>query len=288
MRVSRLSPLLPLALLCCLTACQGGSDPDPDATPSADGGGGFADAQASPDASSALTDAGSSIDSGPGNDGGIIFIDGGSGDGGFDPDAGSFIGEVCQDACAMIAQCLGESSPDCVGDCSAELGVQCSASEIDQIDACSSLACGDYENCLFSVPCIGEEPACGDGVCGSGEDCSSCAQDCGTCTCGDGTCSPGECSSCASDCPGGCTCGDVCSVGPPQDLSCGSCQDIVCSADSFCCEQEWDGICVGEAEDLCGKDCPAFCGDGVCDMGESENSCPQDCFIGPPPPQPPN
>jgi lysophospholipase L1-like esterase len=44
---------------------------------------------------------------------------------------------------------------------------------------------------------------CGDGTCEGGEDCGSCAADCGTCppVCGDGTCDPGEdCASCAADC----------------------------------------------------------------------------------------
>src|SRR5678816_1491249 len=46
---------------------------------------------------------------------------------------------------------------------------------------------------------------CGNGVCGAGETCSSCPQDCGTCpaaeTCGNGVCGGGEtCSSCSQDC----------------------------------------------------------------------------------------
>lgn len=66
--------------------------------------------------------------------------------------------------------------------------------------------------------------SCGDGTCASGETCSSCATDCGTCplTCGDGTCNNGEtCSTCASDC-GACpaTCGDgACNNGE----TCSSC-----------------------------------------------------------------
>lgn len=66
-------------------------------------------------------------------------------------------------------------------------------------------------------------PVCGDGVCGGGEDCSSCSIDCPQCDpgdgggggddggggpiCGDGWCDPTEdCSSCAADCAcEGCT-----------------------------------------------------------------------------------
>ena len=46
---------------------------------------------------------------------------------------------------------------------------------------------------------------CGEGICTSGEDCSTCPTDCGECeaaeVCGDGTCSQSEgCSSCPEDC----------------------------------------------------------------------------------------
>jgi len=49
-------------------------------------------------------------------------------------------------------------------------------------------------------------PICGDGSCNNGENCTTCATDCGACvpTCGDGVCGSGEnCSSCSKDC-GGC------------------------------------------------------------------------------------
>lgn len=55
----------------------------------------------------------------------------------------------------------------------------------------------------------GPDPYCGDGTCGSGEDCGSCSNDCGSCPmdagsgsyCGDGTCDSGEdCGSCSNDC----------------------------------------------------------------------------------------
>lgn len=32
------------------------------------------------------------------------------------------------------------------------------------------------------------------------------------------------------------------------------CTDTVCAVDSFCCDSAWDGICVGEAFDLCGDE----------------------------------
>ena len=40
-------------------------------------------------------------------------------------------------------------------------------------------------------------------------------------------------------------------------------------------------VCVDEAESICGKDCPAFCGDYNCDPGEDSENCPQDCGYDP-------
>jgi len=48
-----------------------------------------------------------------------------------------------------------------------------------------------------------EEKVCGDGVCGPGETCNSCALDCGSCPsgCGDGICGGAEtCNTCPADC----------------------------------------------------------------------------------------
>jgi hypothetical protein len=39
----------------------------------------------------------------------------------------------------------------------------------------------------------------------------------------------------------------------------------------------WDSICVGEAESICGKDCPDVCGDGFCSPSEKCESCALDC-----------
>ena len=56
-------------------------------------------------------------------------------------------------------------------------------------------------------------PFCGDGECASGEDCKSCAEDCGDCTtCGNGICEAGK----PVEDPEGC----------PED--CGPCGDGVC------------------------------------------------------------
>jgi hypothetical protein len=62
------------------------------------------------------------------------------------------------------------------------------------------------------------EPWCGSGVCGGGETCATCPQDCGACPpiCGDASCDGGEtCATCSADC-GAC---DVPDAGPTDVMS---------------------------------------------------------------------
>ena len=92
-------------------------------------------------------------------------------------------------------------------------------------------------------------------------------------SCGDGVCAPMEQGVCPQDCPPPMCSHEVCETGGPLEQGCDACVDQVCAADPYCCEQGWDGICVGEADSICGAGC---CGDGSCD-GESCAGCPQDC-----------
>ncbi len=299
---SRLGALLFFSLAIAVGACQGGgSDGSPDsgtATGGTDGSPTSGDANTSglADAASVSDDAGFvSHDAGPVGDGGVMVTDGGVTDldgGVIVTDGGVVIGdggvggvaEVCQKICGAIAGCFGQDNPSCVAECSGQIGLVCSQEEIDQVGSCANGDCTSLELCLSTIDCLADGgETCGDGICDAGESCSVCPQDCGPCVCGDSICSPGECSSCVSDCPSGCSCGDVCTTGPAQDPSCDPCQATVCNADAFCCEQEWDGLCVNQAETLCGMDCPAFCGDFNCDPNESIGTCPEDCDPGPPP-----
>jgi hypothetical protein len=285
-----------------------------------DDDGGDADAAVGPDASASFdapvgtpdapvgTPDGSADTDGGGDDGGIIITDGG-----VVTDGGTTIPALCAALCDHIAVCFDEDDvADCVAECSADLS-GCNGGELDDLSVCAGIDCEVFEECVLSVGCIGvgkggcgdgfceageektcpedcfKEEFCGDGVCSELEDCAFCAEDCGACVCGDGVCAPGECSSCGADCPGGCICPhDVCSLGELLDPGCDSCVVDICDVDPYCCTVGWDGICVGEAESICGKECPAICGDFICDAGE-ESTCPDDCFMGkdPPPDEPP-
>jgi hypothetical protein len=53
--------------------------------------------------------------------------------------------------------------------------------------------------------------------------------------------------------PGGSNCCDIHSTAGCEDLTC---EATVCAGDAFCCTEEWDDQCVGEAESLCGCHLP--------------------------------
>jgi hypothetical protein len=64
---------------------------------------------------------------------------------------------------------------------------------------------------------------------------------------------------CAADCgafdASACDAGDCCQGGSNQGCEVADIEACVCAQDSFCCETEWDTVCVAEAED-CGMVCP--------------------------------
>src|SRR5262249_7741702 len=94
-----------------------------------------------------------------------------------------------------------------------------------------------------------------------GEDAVFCPQDCGGGSGGAGGAMP------ACD-------HDACDTGGPLDPACDACAATVCGSDPFCCTNQWDTQCVGEASSQCGSAC---CGNGTCNQGEDCRGCPADC-----------
>ncbi|MFO0756616.1 MAG: trypsin-like serine protease [Byssovorax sp.] len=47
----------------------------------------------------------------------------------------------------------------------------------------------------------------------------------------------------------------TCAAGGKLSSSCDPCVKQICAADSFCCNNSWDGQCVGEVSSICGKSC---------------------------------
>jgi hypothetical protein len=49
----------------------------------------------------------------------------------------------------------------------------------------------------------------------------------------------------------------VCTAGVPLTATCSTCAGDVCAADSYCCQMQWDQICVSEVATYCsGQSCP--------------------------------
>ena len=169
--------------------------------------------------------------------------------------------------CGDSEECLnGQCVPLCVPSCA---GKQCGD------DDCGGL-CGTCPPAFVCQDnfCMPVGPQCGDDECNfwEGETCDNCPEDCGKC--GDG-CSP-------TDFPGCMGC---------------KCEECVCAMDSFCCEVQWDSICVGECQDCggcggctpecdgmeCGKDgCGGSCGfcppNQTCKGGTCIDQCQPSCL----------
>jgi len=49
---------------------------------------------------------------------------------------------------------------------------------------------------------------------------------------------------------------DICEEGEALDPKCDQCVKKICREDSFCCEIQWDLLCVEEVTTICGQTCP--------------------------------
>ncbi len=69
---------------------------------------------------------------------------------------------------------------------------------------------------------------------------------------------------------------NVCDEGGPLLKTCSTCAEKVCNADSFCCDTNWDNLCVDQADQLCGNICSGgnACAHEPCDTGDKlDSSC---------------
>ena len=46
-----------------------------------------------------------------------------------------------------------------------------------------------------------------------------------------------------------------CATGGALNAACDPCVAQICAVDSFCCNNSWDSICVGEVSSVCGQQC---------------------------------
>ena len=212
-------------------------------------------------------------------------------------------GYIC-DMTHCVETCIPECADKECGDdgCGAFCGV-CGPGEKCQQDQCICMAdctgkeCGS-DGCGGMCGLCPPNENCQNGLCvggGSGLGCEPTGfAGCGGCACEGCVCAmdPYCCdiswdSICADECVGqcgGCGGGTVQPGCVPTDYpGCGgcACESCVCNLDAWCCDINWDSICVDECQTECGGcgEMPENCGDGMCDWGEGENcsTCVPDC-----------
>ncbi|MGK0361790.1 MAG: hypothetical protein ACI9U2_004108 [Bradymonadia bacterium] len=192
---------------------------------------------------------------------------------------------ACGDAACVDGLCAVECMPTCDG-------------RLCGTDGCGGNCgvCNDNQACDAAGQCVAPPEACGDAQCGDGEDCSTCAQDCGDC-CGDGRCAAVEnCTACAADCacPDGERCADdrrACVAVCVPQCNGRNCGDDGCGGDCGQCDdaQACDaGVCVDICQPDCtdracgGDGCMGRCGEcdagAACDEGVCEAVCQPNCM----------
>ncbi len=204
--------------------------------------------------------------------------------------------ETCGNCPGDCSPCCGDGTCDgqencltCFKDCGA-CNPKCGNGSCDAGESCDGR--GGTLKC--ALDCKSCNPGyCGNGVCepAAGENSGNCTADCQE-ICGDGNCSVynlENCITCPADCPTCSSCGDgFCDSAAPWPnkewcLNCGvDCNP--CCGDGYC--YGWIERCYsalnpnGGCQADCGL-CPngVWCGNGVCDAGESYVNCPVDCKV---------
>lgn len=213
---------------------------------------------------------------------------------------------ICGDGFCHVLP--GENCENCAADCDCATNFLCMAGGQCVLDPLYDPGCTPHDTAGCDV-CGCEACVCAlDPYCCNTKWDARCVEECTLCgtgcvppgECGNGVCEPayGEhCGGCKEDCA--CKEGDKCANGvcvPDEGDSEGckthtypgcsdcDCEDCVCAMDYYCCNSQWDSVCVSECKQ-CGTTCgggtqPGQCGNWWCqpDQGENCGNCPNDCY----------
>jgi thiol-disulfide isomerase/thioredoxin len=145
-------------------------------------------------------------------------------------------------------------------------GVDEVCDDVDEKDEdCDGDSNCDDDDCLFASNCITPSSECGNGVCETGETCSNCPADCGSCGGGGG----GGGGGCSPDCTREDETIIECGESENNCGSCGSCED---------CEKCESGECIPDREASCTNSLGEEV--GCCENSLGEVICPdfeEDC-----------
>ena len=126
----------------------------------------------------------------------------------------------------------------------------------------------DHDTCSTGAALSGSCDACAAEVCAVDDYCCT--------TAWDATCVQEVDAYCNTSCGGGggqqASCDhSECDTGASLDAACSDCAAAVCAADSYCCDNQWDGTCVQEVDQYCNLSCGGGGG------GQPECSQAADC-----------
>ena len=128
--------------------------------------------------------------------------------------------------------CVGEANSNCAA-CGAAGNNQCGNTTAPCCAAHDTPSCSDPGCC--AIVCAMDPFCCNnlwDGICAD-----EAIANCATCGAASTSCSNGA--------------GACCTAHPTPYCNNPACCNIVCSVDPFCCNNQWDGICAGEALVVC-------------------------------------
>jgi hypothetical protein len=148
-------------------------------------------------------------------------------------------GSVCNglEQCNGAGQCQPGTPPGAGTSCTD--GNACNGDE-----TCNSLG-----SCVLGTPpVVNDNNACTADACDPTGGVSHIPLPDGTACNGSGVCQAGACSLTCSH--------PLCSTGAALVSGCNSCVTSICSVDSFCCVNFWDGACVNEVSSVCHLSCP--------------------------------